>query len=241
MTNAAQEESQSKSILTALLDLESSGKLISISISGLPGTYLSVLLKADVQRGTLLFDGLRSSNTHQVVKAGVVVSVRAKLGFNDLAFDCIVDAPFQLNTATSFSAHFPSSLHLSERRNSYRVRIPESLSIPAVQLETEERIYEGRLLDISRQGSGVLMSVNNRSAIGNRVSCSFQLLDTQFKTYADVRSAAEINSQYRLGLRLVDLSAADHKKLDATIASLERTILRDHARLTRPAGVRPST
>jgi len=236
----AVEEAQSKSILAALLDLESSGKLVSISVSGLPGTYLSVLLKADVQRGTLLFDGLRSFNTQHVVKAGSVVSVRSKLGFNDLSFSCIVDSAFQLNTANSFSAHFPSSLHVSERRNNYRVRIPESLPVPAVQLETADCIYQGRLLDISRQGSGVLMSVKNRSAIGNRVYCSFQLLDTPFKTCADVRSATEINGQYRLGLRLVDLSAAEHKKLDATIASLERTVLRDHARLRRPSSASPS-
>lgn len=228
-TSAA--ETSSSNILTALLDLESSGKLVSVSVSGLPGNYLSVVLKADVQQGTLQFDGLRSMHTHHLVRAGAVVSVRCKLGFNDLAFDCIVDTPFQLNTAPSFSAHFPSSMRISERRNSYRVRIPESLSVPAVQLDTEEFSYQGRLLDVSRQGSGVLLSVRNPAAIGNRLSCSFHLLDAEFKAQADVRSASEMNGQYRLGLRLVDLSAAEHKKLDSTIATLERIILRDHARL----------
>jgi hypothetical protein len=69
------------------------------------------------------------------------------------------------------------------------------------------------------------------SAASNRVSCSFQLLDKQFETRADIRSSLELNRYQRLGLLFADLTAIERKRLDATIAALERIVLRDHARL----------
>lgn len=221
----------SREILPTLLDLQSSGTLISVSISGLPGTYLSIVLKADLHKGTLLFDGLRSHQADQQVKAGAIVTVRAKLGVNNVAFDCTVDAPFQLNRTATFSACFPSAMHIIEQRNDYRVRIPEAMSSSALQLNTDDGTHEGRLLDISRHGAGTLLSSKINSDAGSRVSCSFQLLDTRVETAADIRSASEINAHQRLGLLFVDIPASERKRLDSTIAALERIILRDHARL----------
>lgn len=221
----------SKDILPVLLDLQSRGALISISVSGLPGTYLSIVLKADIHAGRLLFDGLRSHHTDQQIPVGSVVTVRTRLGSSNVVFDCIVDAPFQLNRSSTFSAHFPSSLQSVDQRNAYRIRIPDAMSASAVQLSAGDVRYEGRLLDISRKGAGTLLSIRINPEVDNRVLCSFQLLGSRFETHADIRSASDVNLHQRLGLLFADLPATEHRRLDATIAALERTILRDHARL----------
>jgi hypothetical protein len=87
------------------------------------------------------------------------------------------------------------------------------------------------LLDISRHGAGALLPIEINSAISSQVSCSFHLLDTEFETRANIRSSLELNKHQRLGLLFADLTAIEHKRLDFTIAALERIILRDHARL----------
>jgi c-di-GMP-binding flagellar brake protein YcgR len=174
---------------------------------------------------------LQSHHADQLVSAGSVATISAKLGLSNIAFDCIVDAPFHLNRTSTFSARFPSSLRVSEQRNAYRVKIPETMSLSTVQLGTDYGHHVGRLLDISRQGAGALLPMNINSGVSSRVSCSFQLLDAQFEARADVRSSLELNRHQRLGLFFEDLTASEHKRLDSTIAALERIILRDHARL----------
>lgn len=221
----------SKDIVPMLLDLQSRGTLISVSVSGVPDTYLSIVLKADIRSGRLLFDGLRSHHSNLTVKAGSMVTVRARLGMDNVAFDCIVDTPFQMNKTATFSAHFPRSLQVVEQRNAYRVRIPAAMSTSAVQLDMGDNRYEGRLLDISRKGAGTLLPIRINPGMEPRVRCSFRLLDSRFETRADIRSASELNTQHRLGLLFADLPTAEHRRLDSTIAALERIILRDHARL----------
>lgn len=224
--------SGSKNILPVLLDLESRGALVSTSVAGLPGTYLSILLKADIRTGKLLFDGLRSSQSDQQIPKGSVVTVRTRLGSRNVSFDCIVDTPFQLNRSPTFSAHFPLSLQSIDQRNAYRIRIPDGMSASAVQLSAGEVCYEGRLIDISRKGAGTLLPIRINPETDSRVLCSFQLMGTRFETHADIRSASDVNFYQRLGLLFADLPANEHRRLDSTIAALERTILRDHARLT---------
>lgn len=219
-------------IVPLLLDLQSRGALVSVSVSGASGTYLSIVLKADIHSGRLLFDGLRSHHSDQLIRAGSVVTVRTRMGSSNVAFDCIVDSAFQLNRSPTFSAHFPLSLQSVDQRNAYRIRIPDSMPASSVQLSTGDVRHEGRLLDISRKGAGTLLAMRINPEAGPRLLCSFQLLGCCFETHADIRSASNVNVYQRLGLLFVGLPATEHRRLDSTIAALERTLLRDHARLT---------
>lgn len=221
----------SENISQVLLDLQRSSTLVSVSITGLPGTHLSILLKVDTQRGVLLFDGLQSPNLDHVIEAGALLSVSAKLGPNNIEFDCIVEAPFQLNKTPSFKAQLPISLRISERRNDYRVRIPAAMSSSAVELTTDSGPFQGRLIDISRQGAAALLPMKIDTTIGSKVSCAIRLMDSQLDTHADIRSASEQQGYQRVGLRFTDLSPVEHKRIDASIATLERIILRDSVRL----------
>ncbi|MES2491501.1 MAG: flagellar regulator YcgR PilZN domain-containing protein [Pseudomonadota bacterium] len=221
----------SKNISQVLLDLQSSNSLISISVAGLSGTYLSMLLKVDTQNDILLFDGLQSPHLDHVIEAGAVVSVSAKLGANNIEFDCIIEASFALNKAPAFKAHVPVSLRITERRNAYRVRIPAAMSSSLIQLTTDNGPYQGRLIDISRQGAAALLPIKINTIVGNKVTCAIHLMDTQLDTHADIRSASTQQDGQRLGLLFTDLSSIEHKRIDTSIATLERIILRDYVRL----------
>ena len=222
---------RTRNISQVLLDLQTSSTLISIAVAGLPGTYLSILLKVDTERDVLLFDGLQSLHHDQAIEAGTVISVSAKLGLNSIEFDCIIEAPFELNKTPAFKAHVPIALRITERRNSYRVRIPVSMSSSLVQLTTDNGPYQGRLIDISRQGAAALLPIKIDTIVGSKVTCAIHLMDSQLDTHADVRSASEQQGCQRVGLLFTDLSSVAHKRIDASIATLERIILRDSVRL----------
>lgn len=222
---------RTQNIWQVLLDLQTSSTMISVSVAGLPGTYLSILLKVDIEHDTLLFDGLQSLHLDHLIEAGAVVSVSAKLGLNNIEFDCVVEAPFHLNKTPAFKAHVPTALRISERRNSYRVKIPATMSSSPVQLTTDNGPYQGRLIDISRQGAAALLPIKVDTIVGSKVTCTIRLMDNQLDTQADVRSASEQQGCQRVGLLFTDLSPVERKQIDTSIATLERIILRDSVRL----------
>lgn len=122
-----------------------------------------------------------------------------------------------------------SALNLQDRRDSYRVHIPGALSRPSIALEGEDGAVKGRLLDISRNGAAALLQVNFDAPVGSFFPCHIGLPDGHFRATAEVRSSKTIRNHLRLGLLFTDLSITQHYHIDTSIATLERSLLRDYS------------
>lgn len=124
-------------------------------------------------------------------------------------------------------------LNQLNRRDSYRVRIPGAMPLQPMTVESEIGELSARLLDISRAGAAALLAGHFDAPLGSRVPCKIGLPDFQIYTHAEVRSVTQQKDYFRLGLLFAALSLAEHHQIDLSIATLERSLLRDYTRMRR--------
>lgn len=126
-----------------------------------------------------------------------------------------------------------SGLDQADRRVSYRVHIPVSLSRPSIYLRNGDDTVKARLLDISRNGAAALLQGSFDAMVGSYVPCQIGLPDSSFSATAQVRSSKTQRNHMRLGLLFTDLSINEHYQIDASIASLERSLRRQYSYLMK--------
>ena len=119
-----------------------------------------------------------------------------------------------------------SGLNLRDRRDTYRVHIPGVKLQPIISFESETGLVKGQLQDISRTGAAALVDESFVVTVGNSFPCQINLPDGQFDTTVEVRSIKALKHRVRVGLLFSKLSILQNIQIDATVATLERSLLR---------------
>lgn len=203
--------------------------LITVHVAGSAGSYTSILLSVDLIEGTLLFDELHPAADRRQVGTGTSLNISARLEGSRVEFSCVVRACIRLKGGLAYRASMPNSIDYFERRNSYRLSVPAALQLQPLSFESLDGPLPGRLVDISRRGLAAVLHPDAEAGIGALVPCTLRLLDHPVNLEAEIRSSMRQARGLRLGVMFPRLTPAQHFSLDASVARLERSLLRHYA------------
>jgi c-di-GMP-binding flagellar brake protein YcgR len=201
--------------------------LLSVTVAGVAGIASSILLRANLVSGKLLFDGLYPPAIGSQVKIGTPLSISAILDGSRFEFSCTVEQIEDLDGGVAYRTGLPARVRHFERRTSYRVRIPPAMHIPPMIFTGDTGPLRATLLDLSREGAGALFNDHVAAEIGSCLPCTIHLPEARLLTVAEIRSCRTTADRALVGVRLDQLRPAQRHMLDNSIALLER-YLRQH-------------
>ncbi|HVT35145.1 MAG TPA: flagellar regulator YcgR PilZN domain-containing protein [Nevskiaceae bacterium] len=225
--SAAQEITSHAAIAQLLGRLLDNRCQLAVRLPGAPITYSTILLEVDFAGGSLLLDEICPAAGNAYVQVGGIARLQGRLDGSRVDFDCEVNAVANQNGTPSYRAGVPQRVIYYERRGSYRLTIPPELKLPPTMLSAQAGAMAGRLVDISREGAGTLLSEAD-AELGVELACTIPLPDGQLSAEVEVRSARAGEDGLRVGLEFSHLTPAQRVSVDRAIAALERTLLRHH-------------
>ncbi|HSW12564.1 MAG TPA: PilZ domain-containing protein [Solimonas sp.] len=191
--------------------------------AGTSDAYTSLLLEVAPLRGCLLLDAPFPEMT-LLPRMSLLVSGRLDGGH--FSFRTEIESSSLASNGDLLQLRFPQRLHYRERRDSFRLPLPALAQLPVSQFGDEAGVFHGLLADISRAGAGTLVQKDHRAGLGSELSCLLRLPNLSLQTRAEVRSRREQAGRLRLGLKLLNLSAAQDALLSSEINTLQRTAMR---------------
>lgn len=203
--------------------------LVTIHVAGTAGNYSSILLGLDLTGGNLLFDELHPRNGDRHVVAGAKLLVSARLDGSRIEFACKVQSSVSYKGAPAWRTTLPHSVDYFERRGSYRLSVPAALQLHPVVFDSPDGPLSARLVDISRRGLAALLDPEVEAGIGAQVPCTLRLLENTVSLDAEIRSSVRHQNRLRLGVLFPSMTPSQRYNLDASVARLERNLLRHYA------------
>ena len=163
------------------------------------------------------------------VQAGSQLRVRTRVEGSALEFDCRVERVMDAQGAKSYLARIPESVRYHERRESFRVSIPQDFALPPATFLCGGNAFRGRLVDISETGIGTVVSGGALAGLGGNVGCTLSLPDTRLIADAEVRSLGRTGSSHRMGVLFTKLNSPQKTAIAKAVAALNRDLLRRYA------------
>ena len=213
-------------ILTRILDQHG---LVTVHVDGTAGSYASLLLAVDLSAGTLMFDELHPREGDRNVGTGVRLLVSARLDGSRIEFACTVRGSVSFRGAPAWRSTLPQHIDYFERRGSYRLSVPTAMPLQPVTFDSAEGPLKARLVDISRRGMATLLNPLVDASVGLAVPCTLRLLDNTVKIDGQIRSSVLHQNHLRVGVMFPNMTPSQRSNLEASIARLERNLLRHYA------------
>lgn len=198
---------------------------LTISVPG-QGEAGTLMVEMQLNSGMLFLDDPVPGLSLQ---PGALVSVRGRADGSISEFRCRLEQLVRLRGALAWGARLPVSLVHRERRSSFRVLIPHDVSLPPATFAGFGGAFRGRLLDVSENGAGTLVSDRSGAGIGSVFGCTLSLPGTRLVADVEVRSVAAALGSQRLGVLFSGLSNAQRAAIAHAVAALDRAVLRRYA------------
>lgn len=213
-------------ILTRVLEHRG---LITVHLAGNPGNFASILLELDLAGGSLVLDELHPRAGDQHVRPGARLLVSARLDGSRIEFRSNVQDSVSYKGAPAWRVTLPTSVDYFERRGGYRLAVPTALQMRPVIFSGQDGPIPARLVDISRRGLAALLDPQIEAAVGAQVPCTLHLPENSVSLDAEIRSSVVQQNRLRLGVMFPNMTPQQRYNLDASVAKLERNLLRHYA------------
>lgn len=207
--------------------------LLSVHVDGASGSWSSILLKLDLTERSLLLDELSPSDGSPSLHPGTGLLISTWLGGSHIEFHCNIRGSLSLTGGIAYQADWPHSVDCYERRHGYRLAVPVTLQLPPLLFNGVDGPLKARLVDISRDGLAAQLMPTTMPAVGTSLDCTMRLFDHPIQLDTEVRSRSQHKRTLRLGLAFSHLTPTQRHNLDASVAKLERNLLRHYAAVRR--------
>lgn len=142
-----------------------------------------------------------------------------------LRFECVFDQVLALDDGPAYRLLNPRLVLDQQRRHTYRVRVPANLRLSAA-IQDGTRRTPARVLDLSTRGCSTRIESAPDLQGGDIVRVLLQVGDRELSCAARIRNVQRLPGGTRLGMEFELDPRADTHALDATVARLQREILR---------------
>lgn len=249
--SAAERVEDPQRINTVLKGLQIGRCMLTVVVPGVNQPYLSVMLKADPNRGFWI-DELTPRSGHEALLRIGRVHINASLHGIGVHFKSVMRQAGETGGVAWYRFEPPEMLHYLQRRSWCRVRVG-TLNPVAVHIEPcetpdgegdegdlpivcplpfPEQPIHGRLFDISRGGIGVLLPRDTVLARGQRLErCIIDIPETEpLETAVEVRHTFldSVTNMQRTGASFIKLDVRQKRVVKAFVRALERAELRKH-------------
>lgn len=189
---------------------------------GEPSLGLSVIVTTDLERQSFLIDALREADD---LAPGAALYFDTQVEGRRLRFECRMTEIVELDGGPAYRAVEPRLVLDQQRRNAYRVRVPETIRLPAALTSGLQRA-PARMLDLSSRGCSTRVESPLSIDRGDALQVQFKLGDFDLICAGTVRHIQRVAGASRIGVEF-DLGAkSDAPTLDQAVARLQREILR---------------
>ncbi len=189
---------------------------------GDPSMGLSVIVAVDPDRNYFLIDALREADR---LTPGTALYFDTQVEGRRLRFECQLAEIVGLDGGPAYRALEPRLVLDQQRRNAYRVRVPETLRLPAALSSGSVRA-PARMLDLSTQGCSTRVESALYISRGDALHVQFKLGEFDLACAATVRHVQRLGGAARIGMEFELHSRGDAPTLDQAVARLQREILR---------------
>ena len=128
---------------------------LTLSLAASPRISATLLLALDFKSGHIILD---EPFPAQAVAQGALLALRGRVDGSTVEFQVPLRRFDMHRGASALFAALPQTLRHHERRGSYRVQIPQDLYLPPTMFTSRDGAFRGRLLDISENGAGSLVT-----------------------------------------------------------------------------------
>lgn len=189
---------------------------------GEPSFGLSVIVTVDAERRSFLIDALREPDD---LVPGTDLYFDTQVEGRRLRFECRLGETVGLDGGPAYRAVEPRLVLDQQRRNAYRVRVPETLRLAAA-LNSGTQRTPARMLDLSTRGCSMRVESALPVDRGDALQVQFKLGDFDLSCMATVRHVERVTGAARIGMEFELTAKNDAPTLEQAVARLQREILR---------------
>lgn len=183
---------------------------------------LSVIVALEAGQTSFLIDALRDPGD---LLPGNGLYFDTQVEGRRLRFECTLIEIVELDGGPAYRAADPRLVLDQQRRNAYRVRVPETLRLPAALGCGTQRV-PARMLDLSTGGCSTRVESPLSVARGDTLQLQFKLGEFDLSCSATVRHIQRLAGAARIGMEFELAEKSDAPSLDQAVARLQREILR---------------
>lgn len=189
---------------------------------GEPSLGLSVIVTVETERQSFLIDALREPDD---LVPGSDLYFDTQVEGRRLRFECKLREVVELDGGPAYRAVEPRLVLDQQRRNAYRVRVPDTLRLPAALSAGSSRA-PARMLDLSTRGCSTRVESSLPVDRGDALQVQFKLGEFDLSCTATVRHVQRLTGAARIGMEFDLTAKSDAPTLDQAVARLQREILR---------------
>ncbi|AFU97654.1 flagellar brake protein [Simiduia agarivorans] len=224
----SQHLSNPEDILRVLQALLLNRSLLTVAQPGTQALASSMVVAIDDQTGYWLIDALSDETLQHQLRSGQTILIRAAYGGIQVSCEAKVQDQVEWDYLPAVKLTLPQKMLHRQRRAAFRADIAAA-DRPHIQLESNQRPepLHGQVFDISADGVGVLFDKFIRPPIepGELFSCAQlhpALPQQHWQLMAKHPQYDKMNDKYRCGFSLVDMNAADAKRISQWVLAEQR-------------------
>ena len=212
--------------LLILNDLQESRCQLSLSIEGIEGACVSIILAIDAENNWLDLDELVDSEAHTALLRNKKYRVSGWLKGVNINFTASIISHQENAGLTRYRSSLPDTIYQRQRRTGYRTPV-SIMSSPEVHLIlADNQVVKAEISDISTSGALLRVPVGSPLGAGDKIAqCIFKALDgTMIIVEAEIKRQVEIesSSRARLGCRFINVDVATAQEIQHYAAAVER-------------------
>ena len=212
--------------LLILNDLQESRCQLSLSIEGMDGTFVSIILAIDAENNWLDLDELVDSEAHTALLGNKKYRVSGWLKGVNINFTASIISHQENAGLTRYRSSLPDTIYQRQRRTGYRTPV-SIMSSPEVHLIlADNQVVKAEISDISTSGALLRVPVGSPLGAGDKIAqCIFKALDgSMIIVEAEIKRQVETenSSRSRLGCRFINVDLATAQEIQRYAAAVER-------------------
>jgi len=212
--------------LFILKALQESRSQLSLSIEGIDGTFVSIILAIDADNNWLDLDELADSEAHTALLGNKNYRASGWLKGVNIDFTASIIGHQQNAGLTRYRSSLPDTIYQHQRRAGYRAPV-SMMSSPEVHLILRDnQVVNAEISDISTSGALLTVPVGSPLGTGDKIAqCIFKTLDDKMIIVeAEVKRQIETehSSRTRLGCRFTNIDLSTTQELQRYTAAVER-------------------
>ena len=199
---------------------------LSLSIEGIDGTFVSIILATDSKDNWLELDELAASEGHTALLEHKNYRASGWLEGINIDFTASIIGQQQNAGLTRYRSSLPDTIYQHQHRASYRTPV-SIMSSPEVHLIlSDNQAVKAEISDISTSGALLTVPVGSPLGVGDKITqCIFKTLSNKLIIVeAEVKRElkTEHSSRTRLGCRFTNVDLQTTQEIQRYAAAVER-------------------
>lgn len=227
-SNESQYLFSGEEILRVLQALLLNRSLLTVARPGVRALASSMVIEIDDLAGHWYIDALSDDSLQHQLSPGQVLLLRAAYGGIQVSCEVQLQEKVLLENMSALKLRLPEKLLHRQRRAAFRADIAAQ-DRPVIELQSSLRTQPltGQVYDISAEGIGVVFEKFVRPPIepGECFTCPQlhpDLPAQHWRLMAKHPQYDKVNDKYRCGFSLLDMNAADAKKISQWVLAEQR-------------------